>query len=82
MEQLEARQPVSNERKPLGLVWIDCPYPVVAAGLKSALERQARVDGERGRARAAPATAAAAVTAAARGDAEGKSGQEAGTGRH
>jgi DNA-binding NarL/FixJ family response regulator len=43
MEQLEARQPVSGERKPLGLVWIDCPYPVVAAGLKSALERQARV---------------------------------------
>jgi DNA-binding NarL/FixJ family response regulator len=43
MEQLEARQRVSGERKPLGLVWIDCPYPVVAAGLKSALERQARV---------------------------------------
>jgi DNA-binding NarL/FixJ family response regulator len=43
MEQLEARQPVSGERKSLGLVWIVCPYPVVAAGLKSALERQARV---------------------------------------
>jgi DNA-binding NarL/FixJ family response regulator len=43
MEQLEASQPVSSERKPLGLVWIDCPYPVVAAGLKSALERQARI---------------------------------------
>jgi DNA-binding NarL/FixJ family response regulator len=43
MEQLEAIQPASGERKPLRLVWIDCPYPVVAAGLKSALERQARV---------------------------------------
>jgi DNA-binding NarL/FixJ family response regulator len=43
MEQLESRQPVSSERKPLGLVWIDCPYPVVAAGLKSAMERHARV---------------------------------------
>jgi DNA-binding NarL/FixJ family response regulator len=43
MKQLEARQPASIERKPLGLVWIDCPYPVVAAGLKSALERRARV---------------------------------------
>jgi DNA-binding NarL/FixJ family response regulator len=27
----------------LGLVWIDCSYPVVAAGLKEALERRARV---------------------------------------
>ena len=43
MEQLEARQPVGNERKSLGLVWIDCPYPVVAAGLKSALDGKARV---------------------------------------
>ena len=43
MEQLEARHPASNERKPLGLVWIDCPYPVVAAGLKSALEGQFQV---------------------------------------
>lgn len=43
MEQLEATQPVSNDRKPLGLVWIDCPYPVVAAGLKTALEGHARV---------------------------------------
>jgi DNA-binding NarL/FixJ family response regulator len=43
MAQLRARQPVSGERKQVGLVWIDCPYPVVAAGLKSALERQARV---------------------------------------
>ena len=43
MEQLEAREPVSIEREPLELVWIDCPYPVVAAGLKSSLERRARV---------------------------------------
>jgi DNA-binding NarL/FixJ family response regulator len=43
MEQLEASQLVDTERKPLGLVWIDCPYPVVAAGLKSALEGKARV---------------------------------------
>ena len=43
MEQLEARQPVSSGRKPQGLVWIDCSYPVVAAGLKSGLERHARV---------------------------------------
>jgi DNA-binding NarL/FixJ family response regulator len=43
MEQLRARQTVSSELKPLGLVWIDCPYPVVAAGLKSALERRARI---------------------------------------
>jgi DNA-binding NarL/FixJ family response regulator len=43
MEQLEARQPVRSERKPPRLVWIDCPYPVVAAGLKSALEERARV---------------------------------------
>lgn len=34
---------VSSEREPLGLVWIDCPYPVVAAGLKDALEGRARV---------------------------------------
>ena len=32
---------VGNER--LGLVWIDCPYPVVAAGLRKALEGRARV---------------------------------------
>jgi DNA-binding NarL/FixJ family response regulator len=32
---------VGDER--LGLVWIDCSYPVVAAGLKEALERRARV---------------------------------------
>src|SRR5215210_6317370 len=43
MEQLEARKAASGERKPLGLVWIDCPYPVVATGLKSALERRARI---------------------------------------
>ena len=43
MEQLEATQLVGTERKPLGLVWVDCPYPVVAAGLKSALEGKARV---------------------------------------
>ena len=43
MEQIEAEQPASGERKPFGLVWIDCPYPVVAAGLKSCLEERARV---------------------------------------
>jgi DNA-binding CsgD family transcriptional regulator len=32
---------VGDER--LGLVWIDCSYPVVAAGLKEALKRRARV---------------------------------------
>jgi DNA-binding NarL/FixJ family response regulator len=32
---------VGDER--LGLVWIDCAYPVVAAGLKEALEGRARV---------------------------------------
>jgi DNA-binding NarL/FixJ family response regulator len=29
--------------KPLGLVWINCPYPVVAAGLERALESRAKV---------------------------------------
>jgi DNA-binding NarL/FixJ family response regulator len=43
MEQLETTQPVGAESKPLGLVWVDCPYPVVAAGLQSALEGKARV---------------------------------------
>jgi len=43
MEQLEARHAASGEHKPLGLVWIDCPYPVVAAGLKSSLEERAEV---------------------------------------
>ena len=28
---------------PLGLVWIDCPYPVVTAGLAEILEKEARV---------------------------------------
>jgi DNA-binding NarL/FixJ family response regulator len=32
---------VGDER--LALVWIDCPYPVVAAGLREALEGRARV---------------------------------------
>jgi DNA-binding NarL/FixJ family response regulator len=41
MEQLEATQPSSSG--PRGLVWVDCPYPVVAAGLRNALERRARV---------------------------------------
>jgi DNA-binding NarL/FixJ family response regulator len=34
---------VGSGHERLGLVWIDCPYPVVAAGLKEALEGQARV---------------------------------------
>ena len=33
----------NGRREPLGLVWIDCAYPVVAAGLKDALEGRARV---------------------------------------
>jgi DNA-binding NarL/FixJ family response regulator len=41
--QLEATRTERSERQPLGLVWVDCPYPVVAAGLKSALEGRARV---------------------------------------
>lgn len=36
-------QPVGGEPKSLGLVWIKCTYPVVAAGLKSALEDRTRV---------------------------------------
>src|ERR671917_1471837 len=43
MDQRGAGRAAGRERKPQGLVWIDCPYPVVAAGLKSALERHARV---------------------------------------
>jgi DNA-binding NarL/FixJ family response regulator len=34
---------VGGERERLGLVWIVCSYPVVAAGLKEALEGRARV---------------------------------------
>jgi DNA-binding NarL/FixJ family response regulator len=34
---------VGGERERLGLVWIDCEYPVIAAGLKDALEGLARV---------------------------------------
>ena len=44
MSQLEAMKSASSSRaEPLELVWIDCPYPVVATGLKSALEGRARV---------------------------------------
>lgn len=43
MEQTEPVRLVRSERDPLGLVWIDCSYPVVAAGLKGALEGRARV---------------------------------------
>jgi DNA-binding NarL/FixJ family response regulator len=43
MERLAATQPLGEGGKLLGLVWIDSPFPVVAAGLKSALEGQARV---------------------------------------
>ena len=43
MEQAEPVRLVRSEREPLGLVWIDCSYPVVAAGLKGALEGRARV---------------------------------------
>ena len=43
MEQAEPMRLVRSEREPLGLIWIDCSYPVVAAGLKGALEGRARV---------------------------------------
>jgi DNA-binding NarL/FixJ family response regulator len=36
-----------NGAKPLGLVWIDCPYPVVTDGLVRTLEAEARVHIER-----------------------------------
>jgi DNA-binding NarL/FixJ family response regulator len=36
-------QPTKNGPRPLGLVWINCPYPVVAIGLGQALGTQARV---------------------------------------
>jgi RNA polymerase sigma factor (sigma-70 family) len=41
--QSRTQSAASSEREPLELVWIDCPYPVVATGLKSALEGRARV---------------------------------------
>ncbi len=43
MEQAGSMRLVDSEREPLGLVWIDCSYPVVAAGLKGALEGRAEV---------------------------------------
>ena len=43
MDRVESMRLVTSEREPLGLVWIDCPYPVVAAGLKEALGGRARV---------------------------------------
>lgn len=36
-------QPTENSSRPLGLVWIDCPYPVASAGLARILEPEARV---------------------------------------
>ena len=39
--QEEATQEIGSE--PLGLVWIDCPYPVVTVGLARILEGEARV---------------------------------------
>lgn len=36
-------QSTKNGPSPLGLVWINCPYPVVAMGLGQALRTQARV---------------------------------------
>ena len=36
-------QPTENSSKPLGLVWIDCPYPVASIGLARILESEARV---------------------------------------
>lgn len=42
-EQHQTSQDESQRYESLGLVWIDCPYPVVAAGLKDALEGRAQV---------------------------------------
>lgn len=39
----ETSRDEKGDHQSLGLVWIDSPYPVVAAGLKSALEGRARV---------------------------------------
>jgi DNA-binding NarL/FixJ family response regulator len=36
-------QPVENSSKPLGLVWIDCHYPVASVGLARILEKEAWV---------------------------------------
>jgi DNA-binding NarL/FixJ family response regulator len=41
--RLAATRSERRDSLPLGLVWVDCTYPVVAAGLKSALEGRARV---------------------------------------
>lgn len=38
-----AAQPATLEYKPLGLVWIKCPYPVLALGLEKALGVEAQV---------------------------------------
>jgi DNA-binding NarL/FixJ family response regulator len=43
LTRLETTRPARSDSQPQGLVWVDCPYPVVAAGLKSALEGRARV---------------------------------------
>ncbi len=43
MRWADAGRSVGGEREPLGLVWIDCPYPVTGAGLRVALEGRARV---------------------------------------
>jgi len=43
MRRAETMRPEGGEREHLGLVWIDCQYPVLAAGLKEALERRVRV---------------------------------------
>lgn len=36
-------QATENGSKPLGLVWVDCPYPVAVVGLARILEAKARV---------------------------------------
>lgn len=36
-------QPTKSSSRPLGLVWIDCPYPVACVGLARILEAEARV---------------------------------------
>jgi DNA-binding NarL/FixJ family response regulator len=42
-EQNDKAKDVEIAMKPLGSVWIDCPYPVTSLGLKQILEGKARV---------------------------------------
>jgi DNA-binding NarL/FixJ family response regulator len=40
---MEKKRAPGDDPEPLGLVWIDCPYPLAAIGLGRILEREARV---------------------------------------